>query len=74
MKHRLKTKLGKDQYQLRQQTVEPVFGIIQSVLGFRPFLWRGLEKVGWEWRWVCLAYNRKRWHLMNAGQKLASGA
>jgi hypothetical protein len=74
MKHRLKTKLGKDKYKLRQETVEPVFGIIKSVMGFRQFLLRGLEKVGLEWQLVCLAYNLKRLHIMNAGQKLASEA
>src|ERR1039458_5721394 len=72
MRHRLKTKVGKDKYKLRQQTVEPVFGIIKSLMGFRQFLLRGLEKVGLEWRLVCLAYNLKRLHIMNAGQKLAS--
>ena len=35
MKHRLATAAGKQKYKLRQQTVEPVFGIIKSVLGFR---------------------------------------
>ena len=74
MRHRLKTKVGKDKYKLRQQTVEPVFGIIKSVMGFRQFLLRGLEKVGLEWQWVCLAYNLKRLHIMTAGQKLASPA
>jgi hypothetical protein len=49
---------------LRQQTVEPVFGIIRSVLGFRQFLLRGKEKVGLEWKLVCLAYNLKRLHQM----------
>jgi transposase len=74
MKHRLKTKLGKDKYKLRQQMVEPVFGIIKSVMGFRQFLLRGLEKVRLEWQLVCLAYNLKRLHIMNAGQKLAGPA
>jgi transposase len=60
MKHRLQTAAGKARYKLRQQTVEPVFGIIKSVLGFRQFLLRGKEKVGLEWKWVCLAYNLKR--------------
>ncbi len=64
MKHRLKTAEGKAKYKLRQQTVEPVFGIIKSVMGFRQFLLRGLEKVGLEWQWVCLAYNLKRLHIM----------
>ncbi len=74
MKHRLKTAEGKAKYKLRQQTVEPVFGIIKSVLGFRQFLLRGLEKVGLEWKWVCVAYNLKRLHIMNASLPEASPA
>lgn len=72
MKHRLKTAEGKAKYKLRQQTVEPVFGIIKSVLGFRQFLLRGVEKVGLEWQLVCLAYNLKRLHRMNGGSKMAA--
>jgi hypothetical protein len=40
--------------------VEPVFGIIQEVMGFRRFRLRGLEAVKGEWRLVCLAFNLKR--------------
>jgi hypothetical protein len=60
MAHRLRTKAGRAAYALRKQTVEPVFGIIKSVLGFRQFLLRGLNKVCGEWRLVCLAWNLKR--------------
>lgn len=60
MAHRLKTKAGRTAYALRKQTVEPVFGIIKSVLGFRQFLLRGLDQVTGEWRLVCLAWNLKR--------------
>ena len=60
MAHRLKTKTGRAAYALRKQTVEPVFGIIKSVLGFRQFLLRGLNKASGEWRLVCLAWNLKR--------------
>ena len=74
MKHRLQTAAGRAQYKLRQQTVEPVFGIIKSVLGFRQFLLRGLEKVGLEWQLVCIAYNLKRLHIVGAGLKLAGPA
>ena len=49
MKHALKTKAGRAAYALRKQTVEPVFGIIKSVMGFRQFLLRGLENVRNEW-------------------------
>lgn len=72
MKHRLKTAEGREKYKLRQQTVEPVFGIIKSVIGFRQFLLRGIEKVGLEWQLVCLAYNLKRLHRMNRGLKAAA--
>jgi transposase len=60
MAHRLKTKAGRARYALRKQTVEPVFGIIKSVMGFRQFSLRGLQKVSGEWRLVCLAWNVKR--------------
>ena len=60
MAHRLKTKAGRTLYALRKQTVEPVFGIIKSVMGFRQFSLRGLTKVSGEWTLVCLAWNLKR--------------
>ena len=71
MKYRLRTAEGRAKYKLRQQTVEPVFGIIKSVLGFRQFLLRGLQNVQLEWQLVCLAYNLKRLHRMSAGLKMA---
>ena len=49
MIHRLRTKEGKERYKLRKQTVEPVFGIIKTVMGFRQFSLRGKEKAGLEW-------------------------
>ena len=49
-------------YRLRRQTVEPVFGIVKQVMGFRQFLLRGLDKVEGEWTLVMLAYNCKRLH------------
>lgn len=60
MKHKLKTRAGRAAYALRKQTVEPVFGIIKSVMGFRQFLLRGLDNVRNEWTLVCLAWNLKR--------------
>jgi hypothetical protein len=60
MCHRLQTKAGKARYALRKQTPEPVFGIIKSVLGFRQFLLRGLNKVRGEWSLVTMAWNIKR--------------
>jgi transposase len=44
-------------YRLRKQTVEPVFGLIKSVRGFRQFLLRGLQQVSTEWSLLCTAHN-----------------
>ena len=60
MKHRLKTIQGRKLYGLRKQTVEPVFGIIKSVMGFRQFLLRGLDSVRGEWNLVTMAWNIER--------------
>ncbi|GBQ45822.1 transposase [Acidomonas methanolica] len=47
-------------YALRRQTVEPVFGIIKSAMGFTRFHLRGLANVATEWTLVALAYNCRR--------------
>jgi transposase len=60
MTHRLKTGAGRAAYALRKQRVEPVFGIIKSVMGFRQFLTRGRDNVQNEWTLVCLSWNLKR--------------
>lgn len=60
MKHRLQTRQGRAIYGRRKCTVEPVFGIIKAVLGFRQFHLRGLEAVTGEWTLVTLAWNLKR--------------
>jgi len=65
MAHRLKTPEGRALYALRKQTPEPVFGIIKSVLGFRQFSLRGLEKVRGEWNLVTMAWNIKRMFVLN---------
>lgn len=60
MAQRLKTPEGKKLYARRKCIPEPVFGIIKSVLGFRQFLLRGIEKVRGEWNLVTMAWNLKR--------------
>jgi transposase len=62
MNQRLTSERGRARYRLRQQTVEPVFGVIKAVMGFRQFMLRGIDKVSGEWTLVCLAYNCKRLH------------
>ena len=74
MQHRLSTAEGKAVYKLRKHTVEPVFGIIKHVLGFRRFSLRGREKVSLEWTLVCLAWNMKRLHTLGMEAKMAKAA
>src|SRR5262252_2433800 len=65
MAHRLATPEGKKLYARRKHTPEPVFGIVKSVLGFRQFLLRGLDKVRGEWSLVTMAWNMKRIFALN---------
>ena len=53
------TEVGRAIYAKRKSTIEPVFGIIRAVMGFRRFLLRGLQRVAGEWDLVCIAYNLK---------------
>lgn len=53
----IRTKRGKEIYKLRQQSVEPVFGQIKAVRGFRRFSLRGLDSVTGEWTLVALVHN-----------------
>lgn len=64
MAHTLKTQAGRARYGQRKGTVEPVFGIIKQVLGFRQFSLRGLVAVSGEWKLVTLAFNLKRMHVL----------
>ena len=73
MTHRLKTQAGKAAYALRKQTVEPVFGIIKSVMGFRQFSLRGLRKVTGEWNLVCMAWNIKRMAVLRPKNWITGG-
>jgi transposase len=66
MRHRLQTPEGKKLYALRKQIPEPVFGIIKSVMGFRQFLLRSLDKVQGEWTLVTMAWNIKRMYALAA--------
>jgi hypothetical protein len=60
LSHRLKSKAGRALHALRKQTVEPVFRITRSVMGFRQFSPRGLNKVRGERTLICLTWNLKR--------------
>jgi transposase/IS5 family transposase len=60
MKEKLETVEGAAAYRRRKVIVEPVFGWIKNVLGFRQFSFRGMKKTTAEWHLVCLAMNLRR--------------
>jgi transposase len=60
MRAKLTTPEGRADYGKRGQSIEPVFGQIKEGGGFRRFLTRGKENVGYEWSLICLASNLKK--------------
>jgi transposase len=65
MCHLLLTMAGRALYAQRKCTLEPVFGIIKSALGFRQFSLRGLENVKGEFNLVAMAWNLKRMFVLS---------
>ena len=66
MAKRLEEQRGKQQYARRKGMVEPAFGWVKEVLGFRRFSLRGLKKVQGEWSLVTMALNLRRMAKMEA--------
>ena len=60
MKAKMETDDARALYKRRKQTVEPVFGIIKSAIGFARFRLRGIANVTTEWTLIALAYNCRR--------------
>ena len=71
MARKLKTEEGKEIYKKRKETVEPVFGIIKHVMGFRQFMLRRIDKVNTEWSLVKAAYNFKRLYNVSGRRSLS---
>ncbi|MDR2140913.1 MAG: IS1182 family transposase [Deltaproteobacteria bacterium] len=65
MRHKLRTLQGKAVYKLRKQVVEPVFGVIKSVMGFRQFSRRGFANCESEWIFCSTCYNLKKIHSLS---------
>lgn len=57
MRQKLKTTQGQAIYKMRKAIVEPVFGQVKEVRGFRRFSFRGTQKVAAEWQLICLTHN-----------------
>jgi hypothetical protein len=67
MADKLASQQGKAAYRRRKAIVEPPNGWIKHVIGFRQFSFRGLCKVGAEWKLVCAALNLRRMGSLCAG-------
>jgi transposase len=57
MARKLRTKTGRELYAKRKGMIEPIFGQLKQVLGFRQFSLRGLTAMRGEWRLMCLVHN-----------------
>ena len=71
MARKLRTAKGRATYAQRKGIIEPVFGQLKQVLGFRQFSLRGLTAMRGEWRLMCTVHNLlKLWrhaHVAEAG-------
>ena len=57
MARKLRTKEGRATYAKRKGIIEPIFGQLKQVLGFRQFSMRGLAAIRGEWRLMCTVHN-----------------
>jgi IS5 family transposase len=57
MREKVKSESGRAVYKQRKMIVEPVFGQVKEVRGFRRFSFRGLLKNEAEWSLICLTHN-----------------
>ena len=69
MARKLRTKKGHEMYAKRKGMIEPIFGQLKQVLGFRQFSLRGLAAMRGEWRLMCLVHNLLK--LWRRGQAVA---
>src|SRR4051795_7783953 len=57
MARKLRTKVGRAIYAKRKGMIEPIFGQLKQVLGFRQLSLRGLASMRGEWRLLCAVHN-----------------
>jgi transposase len=69
MARKLRTKKGREKYAKRKGMIEPIFGQLKQVLGFRQFSMRGLASMQGEWRLMATVHNLLK--LWRNGQRVA---
>src|SRR6516164_5536589 len=70
MARKLRTVKGRATYAKRKGIIEPIFGQLKQVLGFRQFSLRGLASMRGEWRLICAVHNLLK--LWRHGRALAA--
>jgi hypothetical protein len=74
MARKLRTKTGRSMYAKRKGMIEPIFGQLKQVLGFRQFSMRGLASMRGEWRLMATVHNLlKLWRNDQRTPKIAEG-
>jgi transposase len=69
MARKLRTAKGRATYAKRKGIIEPIFGQLKQVLGFRQFSLRGLAAMRGEWRLMCMVHNLlKLWRHTQAAE------
>jgi transposase len=71
MARKLRTVKGRATYAKRKGIIEPIFGQLKQVLGFRQFSLRGLAAMRGEWRLMCTVHNLLK--LWRHGQAALAG-
>jgi transposase len=69
MARKLRTRRGREMYARRKGMIEPVFGQLKQVLGFRQFSLRGLASMRGEWRLMATVHNLLK--LWRSGREVA---
>src|SRR3954462_6543973 len=69
MARKLRTKEGREMYAKRKGMIEPIFGQLKQVLGFRRFSLRGLSSMRGEWRLMATVHNLLK--LWRSGREVA---
>ena len=69
MARKPRTKVGREMYARRKGMIEPVFGQLKQVLGFRQFSLRGLTAMRGEWRLMATVHDLLK--LWRSGREVA---
>ena len=62
MREKIDSRVGRHIYSQRLGVVEPVFGHINTMMGFKRFSLRGKKKVNGQWQLITMVHNLLKIH------------